>query len=386
MKNWWKKTTDEILHDPVLWVASVCLIVMHLVTAYFWHSPNFMKAFPDTNGHAMCHGFFPSCAQTIKFSSDLARGILYSYAFVASSALILILIPRFRRFALGLLLLVTAVKLGLFLSRFNLMGNYHLIQFFLVGALFFLPKKRVSYFLVLAMFYFLAGTLKLNNEWLSGAALLVPSIILQGKWLAWALAYVVILELILVWGLLSKSLPLRIVTLLQLFLFHLFSWHIVGYFYPVMMFLALAPYAMSLWKKYDREILKEISPVTASVLVAFLIFNSYPFFWGRDPALEGHFRGLRVNMLDARPVCYPLVYVQDPKNSSTYFVETSQSNAMRTRCDPGSFESQLRRYCENLNADQKLGFILYSRRSTDSEFRIIRNTTDFCQDSYASVF
>lgn len=386
MKNWWKRTTEEILDDPVLWVASICLILMHLVTVYFWNSPNFMRAFPDVNGSAMCHGFFPSCAQTIKFSSDMARGILYSYGFVSAAALILIFIKRFQRFALAILVIITSVKLLLFLSRFNLMGNYHLIQFFLFFSLFFLPKKRVSYFLVLAMFYFLAGTLKLNDEWLSGAALLVPSRILYGKWLAWSLAYVVILELILVWGLFSKNRTLRFVTLAQLIAFHIFSWHIVGFFYPVIMFLALAPYIMSLLPKYDREIYKNISPITVAILLAFLTFNSYPFFWGRDPALEGHFRGLRVNMLDARPVCYPLVYVQDPKNLSTSFVEITQSNALRTRCDPGAFESQLRRYCENIKEDQKLGFILYSRRTTDKEFRIIRNTTDFCRDSYAAIF
>src|SRR5690606_38146056 len=50
-----------------------------------------------------------------------------------------------------------------------------------------------------------------------------------------SLIYVVILQFCFVWGLAIKNKALFWLTLLQFALFHAYSWHLVGYFYPSIM-------------------------------------------------------------------------------------------------------------------------------------------------------
>src|SRR5690606_25543425 len=148
--------------------------------------------------------------------------ILIFYTFLAFTGAILFSIRQKISWAMLVLGLLTFLKFTLFISRYNLMGNYHLVAFFLTFTFFFLPKKRTSLTLCLILIYVLAGSLKLNTVWLSGSAILA-SPLLSGKWLSLGLAYVVVLELFVVWGLLSNNRWIRLLTLLQLFIFHGFS-------------------------------------------------------------------------------------------------------------------------------------------------------------------
>lgn len=384
MIKFWRKQTNEILSDPILVASGISLTLMNILTVYFWWTRNALMAFSAQSSLASCHAFFPQCRDWISFDPSSAKMILVFYGMIALVTLGLMIKKSTRSWALMLLAGVTLFKFCLFLSRFNMLGNYHLIHFLLAFTFFFLPKKRASLTLCLVMFYFLAGTLKLNLEWLSGATLLTPSI-LEGKVLSLALSYVVVLELLLVWGLFSSYTLLRVLTLFQLFCFHVFSWHIVGYFYPLTMLLALVPVFMMLFPRY-KVIRRDFRPPRSALLffLGLTFFNVIPTMTHEDPALEGRFRGLRINMLDARAVCYPLAYVESPNEIN--FVELNQVWAVRTHCDPTTFESQLRNYCMVLEESQRLNFYLYSKRSVDLEFKLVRNMTNFCGGRHDSVY
>src|SRR5690606_33730392 len=133
-----------------------------------------------------------------------------------------------------LLLLATGLKAFVYLNDYRFMGNFHYMHYWaLVAFLFILDKIRTLQFLIV-FFYVAASLLKFNLEWLSGAAMLRETF-LQGKWLEWACYYVVLLESFFVWGLLSRKPRLFGLTFGQIVLFHLYSFLVVGFYYPSIM-------------------------------------------------------------------------------------------------------------------------------------------------------
>jgi hypothetical protein len=91
-----------------------------------------------------------------------------------------------------------------------------------------------------ALFYFWAGTLKVNWEWISGAALYRPLWFFTGRGVIVACAYVVLMELFVSWGLLARRSWIFWSAVAQLALFHVMSWAVVDFFYPILMFLLLS--------------------------------------------------------------------------------------------------------------------------------------------------
>ncbi len=181
-------------------------------------------------------------------------------------------IRGFEKWGWWLLALATALKFAIFLGRYNLMGNYHLVHFFMVGLFLMGSSKSFAYRAGLVAIYFLAGLLKLNSEWLTGAALLRPTDF-PDAWNALALGYVVTLELGLCWLLLSQTRLLRLFVLVQLLIFHAFSWKIVGFFYPVTMFLLLTPL---IWEECFQKIrpkLTELRSLSGAFIGLFLLVN-----------------------------------------------------------------------------------------------------------------
>jgi len=61
------------------------------------------------------------------------------------------------------------------------------------------PGKRVALRVLITLFYFWAGSLKLNWEWISGAGLYRPMWPFSGVGVVIACAYVVVLELVVAW-------------------------------------------------------------------------------------------------------------------------------------------------------------------------------------------
>ena len=69
------------------------------------------------------------------------------------------------------LLALNALKAGIMLLDFRLRMNQHYMAFAASAAFLFVPGKRSALRVLVALFYFWAGTLKLNWEWVSGAGL-----------------------------------------------------------------------------------------------------------------------------------------------------------------------------------------------------------------------
>ena len=119
-------------------------------------------------------------------------------------------------------------------------ANEFYMLLWLNAVFLFWPAKRWAVPLIVISFYFWAGTLKLNYEWLSGAVLYNRLYIIPPS-LTWlACCFVVLLEMVLIGGLLAKRAWLRWLTLGELALFHLQSLSQIHWFYPLLMAVMLS--------------------------------------------------------------------------------------------------------------------------------------------------
>lgn len=283
-------------------------------------------------------------------------------------------------FALTLL-----VKLAIFFTSYDFMGNYHYMEnlvmlgyLFSGGSLFFLR-------LMIVLFYVGAGLLKLNWEWISGSALLTETF-LRNDLLIAACVYVIFLELILVWGLLAKNRRVRLWTLMQLFVFHVFSWHIVGFYYPSVMLLLLTVF----WLKEESPIApKKLSWSLWFYLGLFLLAQAYPFLLGKRASITGEGRLFALNMLDAKTQCLAS-YELRQKNGFIY-LDNPLSYAIRLQCDPLIYFNYGKKLCADLRRDggtisPEIRLNIFTKKSTEDQFTgVVRHQNICAEDLKYSV-
>nr|BFD63839.1 hypothetical protein BdHM001_25200 [Bdellovibrio sp. HM001] len=371
----------EILKSRALQFYGALLALTHVLSAYFWMDRSLdlvVKA--GELSSPLCWPWAPFC-QALRFSSTAsAATYLEIYAFLGLFVAGLFVLKRTRLAYAGLLLLV-GLKIFFTSLSYGLMGNYHYMSFVVHGAFLFLPYKKTLIPLCLGIFYWGAGVLKLNPEWLSGVALIHPSA-LPGALEHAGLVYAVLLECILVLGLFSSKAWLRHVVLFQFILFHIFSWHIVGYFYPLTMFLLLAIFLLPAFCKepweaaWNQFILKQTTTLVFGGIL--ILLQLLPYFASSDPAASGTPRLVSLNMLDARMECETLLIRHQDRANEVYdpFVKAPST---RTQCDPIVFLSQIPTLCKDRS--ENMDFWLQSRRTTESKFQTRLLIRDVCKKS-----
>ena len=375
----------EILQSRALQLYGALLALTHVLSAYFWMDRSLdlvVKA--GELSSPLCWPWAPFC-QTLRFSSTaLAAGYLEIYALLGVTAAILFVAGKVRIAYVSLLVLL-GMKIFFTSLSYGLMGNYHYMSFIVHGAFLFLPHKKTLIPLCLGIFYWGAGVIKLNPEWLSGVALIHPSF-LPGSLEHAGLVYSVLLECILVVGLFSSKAWLRNVVLGQFILFHIFSWHIVGYFYPLTMFLllglfVLVPLCKEPWEAlWDKFIFKQTSTLVFGG--SLILLQLLPYVWSNDPAASGTPRLVSLNMLDARMECETLLIRHQDRANEVYdpFIKAPST---RTQCDPIVFLSQIPAICKD--SPEKMDFWLQSRRTTQQQFQTRLIIKDVCKKSSAEL-
>ncbi|QDK36503.1 hypothetical protein [Bdellovibrio sp. NC01] len=383
--GYFAKQVEEIKGDIALIYYGAALCIVHIFTFTFWNNQNFINHFINRGaGSEMCWPFFPDCP-SIAFSSATSAAIaLYAYLALAIVGTLLFLFKKVKAGYWTLIVLVI-VKVLFVLKSYNFMGNYHYMPLWAsVAYLLFADKVRTLFYLIVS-FYMGAGLIKFNYEWLSGASLLRPAII-GGTLLGISLLYVILFEMCFCWGLLVKRKWLFWLAVIQVFAFHAFSWHIVGYFYPCVMSCTVSIYVLkALQKDYWRDenfLLKFPSAKGALALLAvFWLCQLVPKATRTNSAVDGLMRIPSLNMLDARTECHVTLFedIDDhTRMDSNYF---SKTFAVRTKCDPVVYLSQVNQLCKK-DPNQKLHLSLQSRLSTDDKFYKVLDIKDACHKSY----
>lgn len=366
-------------------VALAGLSFAHLVTAIRWYGFSIWGLYDNTSIKAACYPFFPQC---LKISFDEPYLIKYLLiVYIALSALFFIpLLLKRNRIAMFVFLLLFAIKTFIFISRYNIMGNYHIMHLSLIVGILLCYGESALYRIIVVLQYFFAGLLKINIEWLSGAAMVSYPRILPEFLFGPTLVYVVVLELVLIWGLLSQNHLLRRLTLLQLVIFHGYSYFIVGYFYPAVMLGILLPVLIEEWYSlkinWSFDFKNKIFYPCYAFILLIIIWNSASKFGSHDPAKDGQVRYFSLNMLDAKTKCnLKLIEVFPDKTVKTLNIPTLAS-AIRVWCDPVIYEGYLKKLCDDpefKKSNSKLNFHLETRRYTEGKFESVRETKDVCK-------
>ena len=376
------RAIDEIARERALRYYGVCLALVHTLTYIFWFNRGSMLAFLSDRvaTFPICWPFFPSC-YLFEPPKTLLIGISTLYLFGSILAAWWFWRGRVSR-AWWALLVLNLVKWGLLAMDYRAMGNYHYMPFLISLAFLFVPGKSNFCRLLLVGFYLAAGALKLNVEWLSGQALFGQPAV-TGIWLEWLCIGAVLIETVFVWGLLARDNVIRHAALVVLVVFHVFSYHIVGYFYPGIMFLLLMifPLAWYAGAKSEERPAWRVRPLHAALLALFAVCQVIPCLQDGDPALVSRGRLYALNMFDALARCQSTIIVKFTGESFVVPADV-RSLAPRVACDPIVYWNQARQLCRE-NAGRE-GFLdvdvlLSSRRVTELASTPVMAVRDFCK-------
>lgn len=339
---------------------------------------------------AICWPFFEDCFRYRPLTADQITTLILVGGALSGLGALLFLWRRCGQ-AWALLLAVNVLRTLILVQDYTLRLNQHYFLSFAALLFLFFPGKRnlLRYYLVFV--YFWAGILKLNSEWLSGAALYADPLWVSKSLIPASAVYVVILECVLIWGMLSRRRWIYWTTLLQLCLFHLVSFPVVGFFYPVLMYLLLTIFPLTYFTQGgpgSRSLLQSLvrgrEPLTTYVfLLLFGGLQLMPKLMPGDEAVTGEGRLFAIHMFDARTVCEGAIIARHA-DGPVRVIEIPSIKTPRIRCDPAAYFSIARRTCWERRGDDTfidVDFVLRSRRQTTAQLRTVVDVRGFCSQS-----
>lgn len=382
----------EIAEDPALRLQGALLSLGHLWGALWWIDNGYARDLSRA-GRALCWPFFEDCFRYRFLDEGQVLAVFVAFGALAGVGALLFLHPRLVRAAWLFQLGLNLLKALILFQDFRLRMNQHYMLLFATLVFLFLPGKRALLRYTLVAFYVWASTLKWNAEWLAGDALygrpwLVPEALVPA-----ACAYVVVLEAVLVWGVLSHRKALHWPAFAQLCVFHVVSWPVVGFFYPLLMLglLAIFPLCWLLDAERHgepRNLLGELFGGRArasayAFLAGFSALQLVPHAMPGDAALTGEGRLLALHMFDAQVDCRGALELRFSDGRSRT-LRLPPPEAPRIRCDPAVSFSLARNACHHFGAElARLDLELEARRAREQWMRPLIRIGDFCRQDLA---
>lgn len=387
LKSFFSKNILEIYQSTTLLYFGFFLALTHGLSGGWWLSTPLWR-WMTKDSLAICWPFFDRCSE-LRFLGDSGILILL-VCYVALSLFVasLFLNRKYIKAGFILLLLLEALKVFILLLDYRLRMNQHYMAFWVSLIYLFYPSKLKNIKIIIPLFYFWAGVLKLNKEWLSGSALYGKIWFFHdSELLPWACLYVVFLELVFIWGLWSKKGTLLFtITLIQLFLFHLFSYSVVSFFYPLLMFCLLSIFILQKNHDKDKQQRDLGFPLPISSYLLILIFSSLQIFhhlMPGDTALTGEGRFFGLHMFDAKVQCRMSAYFNGQNNSGK--IDLLVPAPIRLKCDPVVAINHAKHLCRK--GVHSFTLRLESKRQSDEDFKVIINIPDFCKEDISySIF
>jgi hypothetical protein len=372
--------------DAVIGRYRWALVASHAVALLYFLDTNILTVLTK-DAEPLCWPYFQNCWQ-FRFdkTSSVAVLILIQVFLIISAASTLA--ARCYRTFWVVMVVMNAYLFAIVSLDYRLRGNQFYMLFWLNAVVLFWPAKRWAIPLILTSFYFWAGTLKLNYEWLSGAVLYHNLYIVPPRFVWLACAYVVVLEMIVIWGLLAKRAWVRWLALGQLALFHFESLSQIHWFYPLLMASLLSWFVID-WSAPGSprtaslgDLWRGRAPGSAYILLAiFSICQLTPYLYHGDKMLTGQGRILALDMLEARQVCdvHALVHYKD---HTSYTIDLVLPELPpRKICDPLVYYDRVTNLCRSSTADPRFAdvdFVMHSRRTTDAALTTIVDEMSFC--------
>lgn len=367
----------EIRQDRALhWLGAILALANGLAAVHWGFSQRLDQLLDPSHWPAICWPFFDSCAQVHGVSADLVHAGLLLLGVWAVGVAALFARGRVLPAYVGLALLAVA-KLAVVALDYRLRLNQHTMTAWLTLAFLLIPHKRQVVAWLLAAIYFWAGVLKLNPEWLDGRALYgrlpMPQWLLEPA--CW---YVVVLELVLVFGLFSRKKWVFWAIFGQFLLFHAVSWPVVSYYYPVLMVLLLLHFVVC--RAIPAPVLA-VSRVPAMALVAlFSLLQWTPWLFPGDRLLTGEGRLWALHMFDAPLECQVWLTPHAPDGRALPPMPLRVGIlSNRILCDPVVYASAMQGICaHNPPTARHLDLHLQTRRTGEPRYHVIIDAADVC--------
>ncbi|MGE4130212.1 MAG: PQQ-binding-like beta-propeller repeat protein [Bdellovibrionales bacterium] len=376
MRDYLKDRWAEISRSPALQIYGAALTVLHLLTTFYW-----WKKWPirmaDADG-AICFPYFSTCHLVHGGTEALYQNVLILYGVFSLLILGFWIAKKWREAWLGLLL-ITVLKFALMSLDYRFMGNFHYISYWVISAFLFLPHAQKFIPLLLCAIYFSSGLLKINAEWLTGAAISVelplPPLVNQIL-----LFLTVVLQLVGVWGILFRKPSFFWPAYLGLIAFHAFSFWIVGFFFPAVMFVILLLPLLN--RRYPPRGGLKISHSIFLGLYGF--FQLIPHLASGDSALTGEGRTFSLNLFDSHTSCQSFAHIRTKGRIAQVSFET-ETFAARIHCDPLVYFWTIQRICREMKDESdfvNVDWYMLSRRATDHAYSRIVEARDFCTNEH----
>ena len=351
-------------------------------TGFFWISTEPLKSVMAVTTVPICWPFWQTCGSWRPAMSlvapyvaamALTLGVLNVWTFLVGH-------ERIGKILLALSLVGRALVV---LQDYRFIHNEHYMTFWMTAVYLVLPRDRRALRALIVMFYFWAGLLKLNGAWLSGSALYgLRPLNLPAPFVPLACQYVVILEVVFSWALLSRSRVARWAVFGQLALFHISSFWVVGFFYPLVMagILAIIPLQLLCDQPFARGPFIVPNLATLTVASLFSLFQLVPRLESAAPAITGEGRFVAVHMFDAPISCRATLTVRrkDGMPGTTRPLRPEYVYP-RTACDPLVYFELAKSACANLRTanESDLDLRLESRSPQTTFFPVV-DVKDFC--------
>lgn len=395
LRRWLGAQIDEIASDRVLRLYGATLAAAHLLSFFHWEYRRAAPLLLDPSAFAVCWPFFESCAAWRWLPREGWEVLLWTLAALSLASAAGFASRRTTSVGYWLLAAATALRLAILVQDFQLRLNQHYMLTWVVAVFLLLPRRRDLLQHLLVLFYFWAGLLKLDYEWLSGAALYGKDRIwIPASLIPASCVYVVVLEVVLIFGVYSRRAWLFWATLAQLAVFHVISWKVVGFFYPTLMFLLLSIFPATrlltpreAWPRSPLASLRSRgaslreSRVALALAASFSICQLVPYAMPGDSALTGEGRLFALHMFDAQVECEPAYSMRFADGSTRPYPTAWLRNfPRRIRCDPILFLNAGRHLCERLPRPfaEDIDVRVLARRASDPTWHTLIDVERFC--------
>jgi hypothetical protein len=349
--KWWRQffSLHELESSRTLqWVFGATLLTYFITfDKWFFQDTITKEAFAD--GLSRCWPYFQSCTewhilQTLPHG--YSQPILYMVLFGLLALAVFLMHKKDW-------VLAQMVALPLFLWHFLMVfvltqqyaANYEYFLFLFGFILFFLPHKEFFLKVSLALLYFCAATLKLNDGWLLGTyfSAMKGGLPIFGENMipVWT-NLVILMQIVGVWFLFCKNKLVQRLTLFFFATFHLYSGVLVGYMYPVTVFPTLM-ILFGAWYRHAETPLDKRAIPGFVLITAMVIIQFTPFMVEGDhrSTLEANKYGLF--MFEANHQCdsTAVFTLVDGRTETKHW----QTDSARFRCDPYKYFTKMQHIC-----------------------------------------
>jgi hypothetical protein len=389
LKKYISAQIDEIKNSKTLKWFGLSLIIAHFASFIFFFDSG--RAW-TLESYPICWSFYQNCEWGRSFILQSSSLYIHLYLFSILAGLLFFLSGRWKGFYFALLA-ATLLKFVYTLHDYRTMGNYHYMLYLALFVYLMIPRKifALKWFLVLC--YVSSGLLRFEADWLTGAVL-PPLPGFSQKMIEISAAYVVILECIFAFLLLAKK-PLWFwLGMAQFLVFHIFSYQIVGWFFPAIMLGLLSIFLLE--RFFETELSHpSIAELTTNFrnynfaftfLVIFMFVQIIPRWIYPFSAIDGAGRVLFLNMFDARTECDGRVLIHQKNGDVIERVEQSIETSIRAeriKCDPVVFLAKAQDLCRKLENESTfidLDVSLVTRRVTEARWFKTLDHRNVCTD------